>query len=59
MTLTFPVLHRARAILWLVTGESKAEMLQRLRRGDLTIPAGRVRQDNATIVADHAAAEQG
>ncbi len=59
MTLTFPVLHRARAILWLVTGDSKAEMLRRLRGGDSGIPAGRVRQDNATIVADHAAAEQG
>src|SRR5205807_2587768 len=27
MTLTYPILNRARRILWLVTGDSKAEML--------------------------------
>ena len=56
LTLTYPVLNRARRILWLVTGESKADMLRRLRDGDPTIPAGRVRQEQATVLADRAAA---
>ena len=56
MTLTFPVLNRALRILWVVTGEDKAEMLARLVRGDTDIPAGRVRRDAALVVADRAAA---
>jgi len=55
MTLTYPMLNRARRILWLVTGADKAEMLVRLRDGDKTIPAGRVRSDQATVLADRAA----
>jgi 6-phosphogluconolactonase len=56
-TLTYPILNRAREILWLVTGESKAPMLPRLRDGDPTIPAGRIRQAEATVLADRAAAD--
>ena len=56
MTLTYPILNRSRRILWLVTGGEKAEMLRRLREGDPTIPAGRVRQEEATVLADRAAA---
>jgi 6-phosphogluconolactonase len=56
MTLTFPVLDRAREILWLVTGSDKAEMLARLRAGDRTIPAGRVSPERALILADRDAA---
>ena len=55
MTLTYPALNRARRVLWLVTGEDKAAMLARLRRGDPAIPAGRVRQDDAVVLADRAA----
>ncbi len=55
MTLTYPILSRGRKILWLATGASKAPMLARLRAADPAIPAGRVRQDNATILADAAA----
>ena len=55
MTLTYPVLNRARRVLWLITGTDKAAMLGRLRRGDPTIPAGRVRQANAVVLADRAA----
>jgi 6-phosphogluconolactonase len=58
MTLTYPIINRARHILWLVTGSEKAEMLVRLRDGDRSIPAGRVRQDTATVLADRAAAEK-
>ena len=56
MTLTYPMLNRARRILWLVTGSEKAGMLVRLRYGDATIPAGRVSQEQALVLADHAAA---
>jgi 6-phosphogluconolactonase len=55
MTLTFPVLDRARRVLWVVTGEEKSSMLQRMQAGDRTIPAGRVRQESAVLIADRAA----
>lgn len=55
MSLTFEALDRARHILWLVTGVSKAEMLARLVAGDATIPAGRVARARAQVVADRAA----
>lgn len=55
MTMTYPVLNSARQLLWVVTGASKAAMLARLRAGDHTIPAGRVRSDRALIVSDAAA----
>jgi 6-phosphogluconolactonase len=58
MTLTYPIINRSRRILWLVTGGEKVEMLHRLRRGDVSIPAGRIRQDQATLFADEAAAGQ-
>ncbi len=58
MTLTYPMINRSRRILWLVTGSEKVEMLARLRKGDVSIPAGRVRQDQAVIFADQAAAQQ-
>jgi len=56
MTLTYPLLDRARRILWLVTGASKADVLVRLRGADASIPAGRVRRDHALVLADRAAA---
>jgi 6-phosphogluconolactonase len=56
MTLTYPTLDRARRILWVVTGGEKAAMLARLRKRDPGIPAGRVRQDAALVLADRAAA---
>jgi 6-phosphogluconolactonase len=56
MTLTYPIINRARRVLWLVTGGEKAGMLARLQTGDSSIPAGRVRPDNAVILADRAAA---
>jgi 6-phosphogluconolactonase len=56
MTLTYPVLERARCIVWLVTGREKAQMLARLCEGDRSIPAGRVRQQAAVVLADQEAA---
>jgi 6-phosphogluconolactonase len=56
MTLTYPILNRARRIVWLVTGREKAQMLARLRETDRSIPAGRVRQQHAVVLADDEAA---
>ena len=57
MTLTYPMLNRSRRILWVVTGAEKVAMLPRLRATDASIPAGRVHQENALVLADRAAAE--
>lgn len=56
MTLTFPVLDRARARLWVITGEDKADALRRLRAHDSSIPGGRVSAEDSLILADTAAA---
>jgi 6-phosphogluconolactonase len=56
MTLTFPIINRSRLILWIVTGSDKSEMLQRMLACDDTIPAGRITQDRAIVLADRAAA---
>ena len=58
MTLTYPILNRARRILWLVTGADKADPLLRLRSADASIPAGRVRQDYAVVLAEPLAASK-
>jgi 6-phosphogluconolactonase len=58
MTLTYPIINRSRRILWLISGNEKTAMLARLRDGDPSIPAGRVRQEQALVVADRAAASQ-
>jgi len=58
MTLTYPLINRARRILWVVTGTDKAAMLERLRAGDTSVPAGRVDQARAVLLADRAAAGQ-
>jgi 6-phosphogluconolactonase len=56
MTLTYPILNRARRILWLVTGQDKVTALAQLREGDVTIPAGRIQRAAALVLADQAAA---
>jgi 6-phosphogluconolactonase len=56
LTLTYPVINRARKILWLVTGSEKSEMLKRLLDKDLSIPAGHVSQEQAMVLADKDAA---
>jgi 6-phosphogluconolactonase len=56
MTLTYPILNRARSILWLVTDDSKADALARLSKGDPTIPGGKISRDQARVLADKAAA---
>ena len=56
MTLTYPVLERARNVLWLITGAHKVDAVARLRAGDHSIPAGRISTANALVIADEAAA---
>lgn len=56
VTLTYPMLERAGAIVWQVTGGSKAEALARLLDGDTSIPAGSVRAKRSIIIADRSAA---
>jgi len=56
MTLTYPVLNRSRRVLWVINGSEKAEALARLRKGEVSIPAGRICRDRATIINDQLAA---
>jgi 6-phosphogluconolactonase len=55
MTITYPVINHARALLWLVTGADKVGALKGLCEHDQSIPAGRVAAQNAVILADAAA----
>jgi 6-phosphogluconolactonase len=55
MTLTYPIINRARRILWVITGEEKAAALERMCNGDPFIPAGRVSHTHAEVIADRAA----
>jgi len=56
MTLTYPVINRARQILWVVTGAEKVKALSQLQAGDTSIPGGRVARNHAVLLADQAAA---
>lgn len=56
MTLTYPIINRSRSILWVVTGAEKARPLAQLLAADRSVPAGRVSQDHALVLADRAAA---
>ena len=56
MTLTYPAIDAARQILWLITGAEKREPLAQLLAGDESIPAGRVKNERMTVIADAAAA---
>ena len=55
VTMTYPMLNRAKCVLWLVTGESKRAALAALLREDLSIPAVRMRAARSIIVADQSA----
>ncbi|MGH8495186.1 MAG: 6-phosphogluconolactonase [Gammaproteobacteria bacterium] len=58
MTMTYPILNRARERLWLVLGEQAADALTRMLEGDTSIPAGRVKRENSTVFADKDAAQR-
>lgn len=57
MTLTYPRIARARAILWLVTGADKGWALARLLAHDPEIPAGRIANPTQVLFCDAAAAD--
>jgi 6-phosphogluconolactonase len=52
MTLTYPAIDRAREVLWVVTGQDKAEALALLLAGDQSIPAARVTTPAQTLLTD-------
>jgi len=52
MTLTYPVINRSRRILWLVSGKDKVSAFPKLRAADPSIPAGRISQSQALLLAD-------
>jgi len=56
ITLTYPVINRARQILWVVTGSEKVKSLWQLESADLSIPGGRIRRNQSLVLADEAAA---
>ena len=57
ITLTYPAINSSAQAAFLVAGPDKRDMLARLRRGDTTIPAGRVKPvGDLHIFADRAAA---
>ena len=56
ITLTMPVLRRARYTVLLATGEGKREALARVRAGDEELPSARLGEDLSEIVCDRAAA---
>ena len=58
ISLTRPVLDRARMVVWLVRGAAKADPLGRLLVGDLSIPAGLIRPAHSVVLADAEAARQ-
>ena len=59
MTLTYPIINRARQVLWLVTGKDKAEIVGRLLNGDTSIPSGRIEKEHALMIADRLAVDMG
>jgi 6-phosphogluconolactonase len=57
MTLTYPEIESIRSLLWVVTGESKVDALEKLIAQDPSTPSGRMRpQGDSLILADRAAA---
>jgi 6-phosphogluconolactonase len=58
MTLTYPILNRARRLLWIVTGAAKSGALRRLQAEDTSIPATRVSRTHSLVLADRAAASE-
>jgi 6-phosphogluconolactonase len=56
MTLTYPAINRSRRILWLVSGADKVDAFPKLRAADPSVPAGRISQTQALLLADREAA---
>ena len=57
MSLTYPALDSSRVVAFLVAGEEKREMLDKIWSGDTSVPAGRIRPVGEVIwFVDKAAA---
>jgi 6-phosphogluconolactonase len=56
LTLTLPVLNRARTVMWFAVGAARRAALKRLFNGDSAIPAGQVQRDRAVCFTDCEAA---
>lgn len=56
LSLTRPVLNRARVLVWLVAGGAKVEALNKLLAGDRSIPASLIEYRQSIVIADSAAA---
>jgi len=52
MTLTFPALDDAAKVIFMIDGESKRDALGKLRSGDESIPAARVRAKDVLVLTD-------
>lgn len=57
MSLTWPVLDRAKELLWVIGGESKRKAVRQFLDNDPTIPATLPTQARATVLLDAAAAD--
>jgi len=55
VTLTFPIINRARHILWVLAGSDKQSAAAKLLGSDPSVPAGRVQHKSSTVIADFAA----
>ncbi|HEY4114260.1 MAG TPA: 6-phosphogluconolactonase [Rhizomicrobium sp.] len=57
ITLTYPALQSARAVVFLVDGEDKADVVARVRAGDMALPAARLKARGEVLwFVDRAAA---
>ncbi|MSO79719.1 MAG: 6-phosphogluconolactonase [Acidimicrobiia bacterium] len=57
LTLTFPGIARSRLVVFTVSGAEKREAFARVRAGDATAPAARVRAERVIWIADADAAD--
>ncbi len=59
LTFTYPVLNSAVTVAFLVSGEAKREVVERMLAGDAALPAARVRAADTVVLADPEAAPSG
>jgi 6-phosphogluconolactonase len=59
MTLTFPVLHAARAVIVVLSGADKADALRDIRGGGSELPAARIGGEGVEWIVDAAAVGEG
>lgn len=58
MTMTYPILARARCRLWLACGAGKVDAMNRLQAADTSIPAGVLPHVNSVVFTDGSALGQ-